>query len=374
MKQDYDSLRALNVYAGVNRKTDPCVDDVDDGYIKDVWADFANDETYKRMAAQGGTKSQNDVDELLAAAESYHWQNSYKNAGIYDQSMFDFADKIRQNTGVAIVTNGSEGNITKALDGLLFRVDDYTFQTMAQHQDHMDIWENIVNGTYESYAEITKNIMDTNDESLIEDWKIACQWRKGSFSQELKSTVYNKYAAVTLDMYEDFDTTKKGATAKDFWTEVNYNTHITESYSSRRDYSDYLYHGFGAVHTHTSSSIYFGLHQTGNVPYYMVESDNGDLYNPTTGKLFMTKAQQEEEFIKHNPASPQTPTDVQIEMLQNKIKETRKKLSSLQNVAELSDSQKRQAATYRRMIESYQNQIQTLQGTKLEYDKAHVLG
>lgn len=373
MNADFDSQRALTVYAGLDRNHDPHIDDVDDGRIKDVWADFSKDATYQKMAAQGGTQSQNDVDELLAAAESYHWQQSYKKAGIYDQSMFDFADKIKQNTGVAIVTNGSDGNITKALDGLLFRMDDYTFQTMAQHQDHMDIWENVVNGTYESYAEITKNIMDTHDESLIEDWKIACQWRKGKFTQELKSTVYNNYAAVSLDMFEDFDTAKKGATAKDFWDELKFNTHISESYSTERDYADYLYNGFGAYHHHTSIYIDFGLHEQGDVPDYMVQGDNGDLFNPKTGKLFMTKAEQEQEFLKHNPPVSQNATDLQIEALKNKVKETRKKLSSLQSGGELSDTQSRQTAAYKRMIESYQAQIMTLQNSKLEYNKTHVL-
>lgn len=368
MKKDTDSLRSMASYAGISREQTYRGEAVDEDNVKNIWADFQNDSTYKKMAAQGGTLSQNDVDELVAAAESYNWQTRYKAAGIYDQNFFDFADKIKQNTGVSLVTNGNSYNITKSVNGLLLRVDDYAFQTMAQHQDHMDLWENLANGTYSSYDELTAAVNATKDESLIADWRIASTcFGQGNFRQEFNHDVYARYANVSRSMDTDYDTsTSKGTTAKDFWQEINYNLHLTDDYHSQRDYGEYYENGRGAGGNHYSVYTDFAICDRGNLPGFYRLDDDGNLRNPFTNEMHKTKEQWEEEKKKSWKENHLSPVEQQIKTLQKNIKNIQKKLAAMQTFGLTTEHQQNQAASYKQQIASYQQQIHALQSRQLD--------
>ena len=77
-------------------------------YAREFWDDFQLSSAYSKMMGQGGTKSQKDVDELMAAAEAYRWEKTYRKFDVYDEDMFEFADKLRQDTGVMITTGGGD--------------------------------------------------------------------------------------------------------------------------------------------------------------------------------------------------------------------------------------------------------------------------
>lgn len=372
MKKDTDSLRSMANYIGISREqTYREWEFVDESTVKNIWAGFQNDSTYKKMAAQGGTLNQNDIDELVAAAESYNWQTRYKAAGIYDQSFFDFADKIKQDTGVSLVTNGNSYNITKSVNGLLLRVDDYAFQTMAQHQEHMDIWENLANGTYSSYDELTDAVNATKDDALIADWEIALipSWN-GKFeqdSQKFGPDVYSRYANVSRPRDGDYDTsTSQGTTAKDFWQEMNYNLHLTDEYHSQRDYAEYYENGRVAKvmsYTHYAENA---LLDRGNLPGFYHLDDDGNLRNPFTNEMYKTKEQWEEEKKKSWKENHLSPVEQQIKALQKNVKNIQKKLSAMQTFGLTTEHQQNQAASYKQQIASYQQQIHALQSRQLD--------
>ena len=371
MAKDYDGMRALSKYLDIDPSTNFRRLDLNEGSIKEIWADFANNDVYKAMAEKGGTQSQDDVDILLAAAESYHWEKRYKDAGIYDQSMFDFTDTIKKNTGVALVSNGSAQNITKTLGGSLVQVDDYMLQTMAQHQDHMDIWENVVNGTYSSYDDITKAVNATDDEALKADWKIAC-W-VGNIKEEDSDKIYNKYAYVSRhNIDSDYDSKATGATAKDFWDEFNYNTHKTDSYSSSRSYMSFWDNS--VKHQYIPGYMLDPAEKKSGVKLHFIVDDSGNEYDPDTGKLYKTKQQIDEEFEQANKPKFQDPIDEKIEMLRKKMKEVMKRLTALNIYSSGSEESKKQADMYKRQINSYQGQINALEESKIEKQKLHIFG
>ena len=146
MKDDTKDLQLRSLFAYAGEKVNS--EYYNQNRNKTLWEDFQNNATYQKMERQGGTKSQSDVDELIVAAEEYRWQKAYKENDVYEQDMFDFAASFKERTGVTIVTNGFTGKLDFEMDGQLCKMDNYTFQLMAKNQEHMDIWDNMVSGTY----------------------------------------------------------------------------------------------------------------------------------------------------------------------------------------------------------------------------------
>lgn len=387
----HDTTRSITTYANAN-------DYFRNDSVASAWSDFSKDKTYQKMLAQGGTKSQDDVNELLAAAESYIWQRAYTENGVYKDDMFDFADKLKNATGVTVITQANDdvtnetnnlgfswdnsNRLTFGLDGSLCRMDNYTFQAMAKHQDHMDIWENALNGTYSSFADITAAVLSTDDDSLKKDWLSAItdgsKVNTDDFTKEDNQTVLEKYVSVSLPRNSEGYTSSNavGTTAKDFWNEFNYNTYMTNNYSTNRDYKDFYDGGFvempySSVSMHTLSQ----LRDKAGIPRNLKIDDEGNTYDGDTGKLYETANDREARFAKNtdNGSSKSgNSIDDQIDALQDKIKNVRKKISALKSAGN-DETQNRNLAVYQKQLDTYKEQLAELQSEKLAKAKLDIM-
>lgn len=359
MKNDIDVGRSIVSYAGIDRKDFDPAAQVSESHAAEFWKDFQYDSTYRKMEAQGGTKDSGDAKELLAAAESYHWKKRYAQEGIYDGQMFSFVDKIHQATGSFVVSNGSMENITKSLDGSLYRVDDYKLQTMAQHQDHMDIWENVFNGTYKTAEDITNAIQKTGDTDLLEDWKLGTMTNE-TYEKEQDSDVYSKYVIVSRSVGgNEYEGNKAGTTAKDFWTELNYNLHFTDTYQNKRTKDDFIDNGMPATgNDNDVISIIFllddKLAQSMGVSFYPGQKVPGDKASKQTASMVSVQKEAGRE-------PERTGSHLQIQALRNKISNLQKKIKAakgLENPANREQESKLDA--YKQQIAAYQLQIGAL--------------
>lgn len=407
----YNPSRSLANYAGLKNSYNPGSNKAD---LRSTWADFAKNETYQKMLAQGGTKSQDDVDELLAAAEGYIWQRAYTENGVYKDDMFDFANKLKDATGVTVVAQAddsinlssnlhwiNDNRITFGLNGSLCRMDNYTFQAMAKHQDHMDIWENALNGTYSSFADITDAVLSTDDDSLKKDWLSAItdgsKVTTADFGIEDNEDVYVKYVNVSLSHNaEGYDSSTVGTTAKDFWNEFNYNTYMTNDYSSSRDYKEYAYdadvhyqnhYRYMSVKGNLGTAISDGINAKANILNHTILDEEGNEYNPYTGELYRT-ADEQEAYINKLREDIQSykdrnlkklgkmdisgSVDDQISALQDKIKTVRKKISALKSAGN-DETQNRNLAVYQKQLDTYKEQLAELQSEKLAKAKLDIM-
>lgn len=327
---------------------------------KAFWSDFQNDDAYKELMKKGGADSQEDVQKLLSAAERYKWQTAYKKYGVYEQDMFDFADKLSENTGVTVVSRGIHDEINFTNNDSICRLDNYTFQFMATHQDHMNIWENVVKGKYNSFSEITAAIDETGDEKLIADWE------NSSPETTKKSTVlFNHntdqyatafhYGLLSLCVYDTNDnaflgTNRSGTTAKDFWNEFRFNTGMTDTLTGKFTRSGTIKDN-GEIEWSTSSWL---------------DSDK----NKITGASLINSYKNQDS----KSADPAEKYNQQIHSLQEKIKTVRSHLSELQknNLILQDENIQKLIEADRKQIESYQQQIKSIQLQNIEYQKQHL--
>ena len=311
------------------------------GQVDAFWSGFQSDATYQKFAAQGGTKNENDVEELLAAAESYRWQKSYAEKGVYAEDMFAFADKLKENTGVSVITRGTGTSMQFTMNDKIAITDNFTFQIMAKHQDHMDLWEKAVSGGFKSFNEMSEAVHAVGDESLNADWDASISSGPDYHSEpttdfahirEAEGTIM-KYAKATTKRDTLYDSQIEGTTAKDFWNEFRFNTGLSNEFSSKRDIHDMVNNYFGGFAS-TLDDILLG--QSGETRYTTVKT---------------------EDKLKGSEA--------RIAALRDKIKDVRKKMSVLQGVAAMTETQTRQLDGYKKQMASYEQQIATIQTEEL---------
>lgn len=405
MNQYYDENRSAYAYAGLTASYQPS----NKVSLQSTWADFASDATYQRLLAQGGARTHDDMTELLTAAESYIWQRAYTENGVYKSDMFEFAARLKEATGVTVITqaklntNSADGtlggaasdsnHITFGLSGSLARMDNYTFQAMARHQDHMDIWVSALNGTYSSFADITDAVMATDDEGLKTDWLNAITTSKGvtadDFDTESDEAVYKKYLTVST-AYSEKSQGKRGTTAQDQWDEFCYNTYLTNSYASKRNgrefYADYCSNGSSSLY---NTSALDTIMAKNKIPHYYENNNDGTLTNPLTGETYrswgdiessyraladtLDAAKKEAEGEQDDGITTASEAVAnQIAQLREKIKDLREMMSTLQQSAVVDENTQKQISGYRQQIQSYQQQISTLQMQQLEDKKQHI--
>lgn len=331
---------------------------------KSFWADFQNDDTYKELMAKGGANSQEDVQKLLSAAERYKWQKSYKEYGVYEQDMFDFADKLSENTGVTVVSRGIHDEIRFTNNDSICSLDNYTFQFMATHQEHMDLWEDAVKGKYKNFSELTAAINDSGDEKLIADWQNSTPNHTKDSTAAFKhdedqyATAFH-YGVLSLCVYDNNDnaflgTNQPGTTAKDFWNEFRFNTGMTDKLTGKF------------------------------VIYSTIDDDGETVYNTSpwldpdkkklTGADLIAAYQNKNQNQSSKAVDPTEKYNRQINNLKEKVKDVRSHLSNLQkNNTNLQDENlQKQIQADQKQIESYQKQIESIQMQLLEYQKQHL--
>lgn len=335
-------------------------------YTKAFWSDFQNDDTYKELMEKGGASSQEDVQKLLSAAERYKWQKSYKEYGVYEQDMFDFADKLSENTGVTVVSRGIHDEISFTNNDSICCLDNYTFQFMATHQENMELWENTVQGKYKNFSELTAAINDTGDEKLIADWQNSTPNHTQNSTAAFKhdedqyATAFH-YGVLSLCVYDNNDnaflgTNQPGTTAKDFWNEFRFNTGMTDKLTGKF------------------------------VIYSTIDDDGETVYNtspwldPDKKKLTgadLIAAYQNKNKNQNQSSQAVDPTEKynqQIDALKEKIKQVRSHLSLLQkySAGQQDENTQKLIAADQKQISSYQKQIESIQMQSLEYQKQHL--
>lgn len=330
---------------------------------KEFWADFQNDDTYKALEKKGGASTKEDISKLLSAAERYRWQKSYKEYGVYEQDMFDFADKLTENTGVTVVTRGKDDNISFTNDDSICTMDNYTFQFMATHQEHMDLWEDVVKGKYNNFSDITKAIKDTGDYSLVADWNNAHPRAKnyekyGSsesfFHGSDKYGTAQKYAMLSVPNStsgEDFGSSSQpGITAKDYWNEFRFNTGMTDTLTGK----------FAMSGT---------IKDDGSIEWYTSPWLDPDKKKPSSS----TYTNRSQNNAKDSTA-PTEKYNQQIDSIKEKIKKVRNHLSLLQkySAGQQDENTQKLIAADQKQISSYQKQIESIQMQSLEYQKQHL--
>lgn len=361
MKDATKDLQLRSMFAYAEQKEDS--DYYDFNHNQEFWADFKDNATYHKMSSQGGTKSQSDVDELITAAEEYRWQKAYKEKDVYEQDMYDFAASFKERTGVTLITSGTDNKLAFEMDGLLCKVDNFTFQMMAKNQDHMDIWDNMVSGKYKNFGEVADAVMATNDEKLKSDWKntiFEAQYQHNFTSQSSKYTA-KEYVSVTYsNQDQSFDANVKGRTAKDFWNEIQYNMGHTHSFHSERDYDDYMENG-GLPKLMYLYDVIFqkSNHEVG----FRVDKD-GNFYGLRTGRLISTKEQREQQVTRDYSTQ-------RIDTLKAKIKDAKSELSKLESEnpspedGEATNTVSDKISDYKTKISLYENQISIIQANQL---------
>ena len=338
-----DTQRSLAAYLHAENP-----DAAKQGQVDAFWSGFQSDATYQKFAAQGGTQNENEVEELLAAAESYRWQKSYAAKGVYAEDMFAFADKLKENTGVTVITRGTSTAMRFTMNDKIATMDNFTFQIMAKHQDHMDIWEKAVSGGFKNFEEMSEAVHATGDESLSADWDASIHTGPQYYRdpdtdflhvQGAEGTIA-KYVTATTKRDTLYDSQLEGTTAKDFWNEFRFNTGLTNEFSSKRDIHDLVNNHFGSIAAKLNEALWG---QSGE-PRSMTED--------TANRL---KGHEE-----------------QIAALRDKIKEVRKKMSALQGIAVMTEAQTKQLESYKKEMASYEEQIATIQAQELEEKTKHI--
>ena len=337
-----DSQRSLAAYLHAQNPNATKKSQVDS-----FWSGFQSDATYRKFAAQGGTKNENEVEELLAAAESYRWQKSYADKGVYAEDMFAFADKLKENTGVTVLTQGTSTMMRFTMNDKIATMDNFTFQIMAKHQDHMDIWEKAICGGFNNFSEMTEAVHALGDESLNADWDASIHTGPNYYSdpdtdfrhvQGAEGTIV-KYVTATTKRDTLYDSQIEGTTAKDFWNEFRFNTGLTDEFSSKRDIHDLLNNHFGAIAAKLDDALW---------------GQSGEPRSMTVDTADKLKGHEE-----------------QIAALRDKIKEVRKKMSALQGITAMTEAQTRRLEGYKKEMASYEEQIATIQAQELEEKLKH---
>ena len=329
------------------------------GGITSFWQNFQADETYRKYAAQGGTENEMEVEELTAAAEAYRWRTSYALAGVYEADMFDFADKLKENTGVTVITKGVDTSMRFSLNDKIATMDNFTFQFMAKHQDHMDIWEKAVSHEFNGFEEMAEAIYATDDETLKADWeRVITKGTMKKFVEGINKEYDSKYGhnfgrvnwevhtlhqyvSVSLKADTLYDSQMEGSTGKDFWNELNYNLGVTNTYSNKRDIQDLV---------DTNGMHFFG------------QALEDALYKKSGRSNHQTVAQHEAG----------KPFEEQIAAIRDKIKALRKKMSALHGISEMTEAQKKQMEGYKKEMASYEQQIAAILSQELEEKEKHI--
>ena len=359
MRDDTKDLQLRSLFAYAGRTEDP--EYYDFAKNQELWADFKNNAAYRKMESRGGTKNQFDVDELITAAEEYRWQKAYREHDVYEQDMYDFAASFKERTGVTLVTSGTDNKVAFEMDGMLCKVDNFTFQMMAKNQDHMDIWDDMVKGKYKNFGEVAEAVMATADEGLKSDWAntvFEAQYDRSFTSQSSKYTT-KEYVSVTYsNQDQSYDAGVKGRTAGDFWNELRYNMGYTSQFSSERDYNDYMDNGGLPKLMYLHEEIFQKSdHEVG----FRVD-ENGNHYGLRTGRLISTKEQREQQVTKDY-------AEQRIDTLKAKIKDAKSKLSRLEgrnpSAKDEADDDSDKISAYKAKIGLYENQISILQAGRL---------
>lgn len=337
-----DNEYSAAAYLGMTREYQVCNDRES---ISSFWAGFKADATYQKYAQRGGTQNENEVEELVAAAQAYRWRTAYKMAGVYQQDMYDFADKLETASGMRIITRGDDNYIDIRLNNRLAAVDNYTFQFMAKHQEQMDLWVQAVTGEISSFAELSDRIMSTYDELLKQDWR---KYNNPSnYTHEAVDIKHREayfdlwdYVSVSYNRDAEYDSQLEGTTGHDFWSEFLFNTGLIDNYVSHRDINEWA----NDLPLITDWKLDDEFHRQSDAPYhYVMDSTDDNL-------------------------------EQQVEALKEKIKVVREKISALQTGEQLTEKQEQELEGYRKEMQGYQSQVAILQMDRAEHAKSKIMG
>lgn len=310
-------------------------------YSRDFWDGFQLSSAYNKMMGQGGTKSQKDVDELMAAAEAYRWEKAYRKFDVYDEDMFEFADKMRRDTGVTVTTRGGNGRLAiyRYFGDKLCKMGNTTFQFMAKHQEHIDIWEDAVRGKYATFDELHEAVLQTGDKQLEADWQVMMRGTKGGLIDSVghRRWLYNivgQPPSVSASK-EGYDSLEEGKTALDFWNEFRYDRGLTDTYENHRSVKDFFWEN--SLHWIEDSRL---------------REFADELFDKSDAEVpYLTGA---------NERSGRSYFDAQIDILRERIQGLRRKLAAAKNGMTISGADTKTEAEYKSQIAVLETQIATI--------------
>jgi len=116
----------------------------------------------------GGAKAKNSYNKAFADIEASAWKEfSYKEKTLSDGA-HQYMDVLQKNTGINVTNSyvANEGNeyaIEYRYGGNLCDVSKGMLDFMQSHQEHQDIWNNVVKGSYNGFDDIVAAINKTGD-------------------------------------------------------------------------------------------------------------------------------------------------------------------------------------------------------------------
>ena len=311
-------------------------------YAREFWDGFQLSSAYSKMMGQGGTKSQKDVDELMAAAEAYRWEKAYRKFDVYDEDMFEFADKRRRDTGVTVTTRGgySSTGIVRAFGGRYCKVGNAAFQFMARHQEHIGIWEDAVRGKYATFDELHEAVLQTGDKQLEADWQVMMRGTKGEeiYSLGHETWLYGRmgWPPSVSASKEGYDSLEEGKTALDFWNEFRYDRGLTDTYENQRSVKDFFW-------------------ENGSIPWIedrRLREFADELFDKSDAEVpYLTGA---------NERSGRSYFDAQIDILRDRIKGLHRKLAAIKTGNAINGGGTKAEADYKNQIAAMETQIATI--------------
>jgi len=117
---------------------------------------------------QGGISVKDKYNKEFADVETSAWKEfSYKEKTL-SSDLHQYIDKLTSSTGVDVANShvANEGNeyaIEYRYGGNLCDISKGMLEFMQLHQDHQDIWNNVVKGTYSGFDDIVAAINKTGD-------------------------------------------------------------------------------------------------------------------------------------------------------------------------------------------------------------------
>jgi hypothetical protein len=117
---------------------------------------------------QGGISAKDKYSKEFADIETSAWKEfSYKKKTL-SSGLHQYIDKLTSSTGVDVANShvANEGNeyaVDYRYGGNLCDISEGMLDFMQSHQEHQDIWNNVVKGTYSGFDDIVAAINKTGD-------------------------------------------------------------------------------------------------------------------------------------------------------------------------------------------------------------------
>jgi hypothetical protein len=134
---------------------------------------YANDESVssylnlEEKMKTGGVKAKNSYNKAFADIEASAWGKSSYREKTLSNGIHQYMDGLQKDTGVDVtnsyIAHGSDYAVEYRYGGNLCDISKDMLAFMQHHQDHQDIWQNVVKGTYNGFDDIVNALNKSGD-------------------------------------------------------------------------------------------------------------------------------------------------------------------------------------------------------------------